>query len=149
MLGVSQNTLLQLHYMDKFYAVVFRSLPLAEGHFLWPRYRVLGEGFFLCRMPDSVLKTLNGLAGEEDTMIAVQTIFAQVLGEQHLGAVQTVSPPILVDMTASIPDAIRRAVLVLQSDAKCGYLLSVDPPASMPLEERAFYRIFDKPGANN
>ena len=140
---------LQLHYMEKFYAVVFRSLPLVEGHFLWPRYTVLGEGFFLCRMPESVLKTRNGPDREEDTMIAVQTIFAQVLGEQHLGAVQTVSPPILVDMTASIPDAIRRAVLALQSDPKCGYLLSVDPPPSMPPDECALYRMFDKPGGNN
>jgi hypothetical protein len=135
--------------MEKYYAVVFRSLPLVEGHFLWPRYKVLGGGFFLCRMPDSVLKTSSGLAREEDTMIAVQTIFSQVLGEQHFGTVQPVSRPILVDMKSSIPEDIRTAVLVLQSDMKCGYLLSVDPPPSMPPSERALYRIFDKPGGNN
>lgn len=134
--------------MESFYLVVFRSLPITEGHFLWPKYQQLGKGFFLCRVPEAFLQSCNGPSREESTIQLVEQILGKFLYDQNLGACEPVSV-FPVKLEDHLPTPIRDALIRLQAFPKDGYFFSVDPPPSMSLEERSVYKQFDFGGRNN
>src|SRR5881628_1572647 len=79
--------------MDRWHLILFQSLLIKEGHFLWPKHRRTGGGFFVARIHESDLQNYISRFPSGDVDQLAEMLFEDVLKENHLGK----SEPLLIE----------------------------------------------------
>ncbi|WOO43131.1 hypothetical protein [Rubellicoccus peritrichatus] len=125
--------------MEYWFISPYESLPTAEGHFLWPRYKHTGDGFFVCCIQLHMVGGHKKQPPESLILNQVKHLWNTCLKEN---AYAECDPDMLLPLDPHNPpddEEIQEAVQMLMNSDR-SYRMVISPPDDMSEEERKFYK---------